>query len=196
MKLAFVKNSKSKGYLVLGILEGDDKHIYTVSNSVYAEIGKPSRGDEIDGGAFESICYADECYRANATALRLLSYSDNNERTLISKLTARGIGRDVACKTVEQMVALGYVNEKRQLERIVLREANESLAGPKKIMQKLISKGYSRSDIDSVIASLCDLGEIDFNENRMLLVEKNAARGATNEQIKKILFNKGYAVSE
>ena len=196
MKLAFVKNSTSKGYLVLGITDGDNKHIYTVSDSVYVEIGTPSRGEEIDGGVFESICYADECYRATATALRLLSYSDNNERTLIAKLLSRGIGKEAAQSAVNEMVRLGYIDEQRQLERLVLREANESLVGPKKLIPKLISKGYSRSDINSVIERLSDSGELDFDENRARLIEKNTARGATDEQIKKILFKKGYTVSE
>ena len=196
MKLAFIKSSNSKGYLVLGIADGGEKHIYTVSESANAEMGSPCRNDSIDNGTFESICLADEYYRAKSAALRLLSYADNNERSLTTKLIARGISSDVARQTVTEMVKLGYVNEKRQLERLVLREANTSLAGPKKILSKLMSKGYSHSDIENTIAKLCESGEIDFYKNREALIAKKAIRGATEEQIKAILFKSGYLLGE
>ena len=196
MKLAFVKSSKSKGYLILGFINDGEKCVYTVSEQVYSEIGSPCKSDEIDKDAFELICRADECYKAKSIALRLLSYTDNNERTLITKLISRGVSRGIARDTVDEMVSLGYVNEKRQLERLLLREANISLLGPKKIIPKLISKGYSRSDIDAVLRVLCESGEIDFNRNKEELIAKKVARGATQEDVKSILFKNGYSVSE
>ena len=193
MKLSFVKESRSKGYLVLGLIDSGEKHIYTVSEAAYSEIGSPYPPCEIDGGMLESICFADECYRAKSIALRLLSYADNNERSLITKLVSRGIGREVACDTVAEMIKLGYVNEKRQLERIILKEANGSLAGPKKLIPKLMAKGYSRADIDSVIDMLCEAGEIDFQKNKEELIAKKVTRGATEEEISAILYKNGYS---
>ncbi len=193
MKLSFVKASRSKGYLVLGLIDSGEKHIYTVSESAYSEIGSPYPPCEIDGGMLESICFADECYRAKSIALRLLSYADNNERSLITKLVSRGIGREVARDTVAEMIKLGYVNEKRQLERLILKEANGSLAGPKKLIPKLMAKGYSRADIDSVIDMLCEAGEIDFQKNKEELIAKKVTRGATEEEISAILYKNGYS---
>ena len=193
MKLSFVKASRSKGYLVLGLIDSGEKHIYTVSESAYSEIGSPYPPCEIDGGMLESICFADECYRAKSIALRLLSYADNNERSLITKLVSRGIGREVARDTVDEMIKLGYVNEKRQLERLILKEANGSLAGPKKLIPKLMAKGYSRADIDSVIDMLCEAGEIDFQKNKEELIAKKVTRGATEEEISAILYKNGYS---
>ena len=193
MKLSFVKASRSKGYLVLGLIDSGEKHIYTVSEAAYSEIGSPYHPSEIDGGMLESICFADECYRAKSIALRLLSYADNNERSLITKLVSRGIGREVARDTVAEMIKLGYVNEKRQLERIILKEANGSLAGPKKLIPKLMAKGYSRADIDSVIDMLCEAGEIDFQKNKEELIAKKVTRGATEEEISTILYKNGYS---
>ena len=196
MKLSFVKASRSKGYLVLGIIDGAEKRIYTVSESAYSEIGSPNPPCEVDFGMLELICNADECYRAKSLALKLLSYADNNERTLTTKLVSRGIKRDVAHDTVAEMVRLGYVDEKRQLERLILKEANGSLAGPKKLVPKLMAKGYSRSDIDSVMYRLCENGEIDFQKNREDLIAKKVTRGATEEEIRAILYKNGYSVSE
>ena len=193
MKLSFVKASRSKGYLVLGLIDSGEKHIYTVSESAYSEMGSPYPPCEIDGGMLESICFADECYRAKSIALRLLSYADNNERSLITKLVSRGIGREVARDTVAEMIKLGYVNEKRQLERLILKEANGSLAGPKKLIPKLMAKGYSRADIDSVIDMLCEAGEIDFQKNKEELIAKKVTRGATEEEISTILYKNGYS---
>ena len=193
MKLSFVKASRSKGYLVLGLIDSGEKHIYTVSEAAYSEIGSPYPPCEIDGGMLESICFADECYRAKSIALRLLSYADNNERSLITKLVSRGIGREVARDTVAEMIKFGYVNEKRQLERLILKEANGSLAGPKKLIPKLMAKGYSRADIDSVIDMLCEAGEIDFQKNKEELIAKKVTRGATEEEISTILYKNGYS---
>ena len=193
MKLSFVKASRSKGYLVLGLIDSGEKHIYTVSESAYSEMGSPYPPCEIDGGMLESICFADECYRAKSIALRLLSYADNNERSLITKLVSRGIGREVARDTVAEMIKLGYVNEKRQLERLILKEANGSRAGPKKLIPKLMAKGYSRADIDSVIDMLCEAGEIDFQKNKEELIAKKVTRGATEEEISTILYKNGYS---
>lgn len=196
MRVAFIKNSKSRGYTVVGIADGDEKQVYTVPDGTYAEMGSPTRGEEIDCGTLELIKHCDECYRAKQTALKLLSYADNNERTLTAKLIRRGIGRDIAKQTVCEMVSLGYINESRQLERLIMREANEALSGPKKIIPKLMAKGYSRSDIDRAVARLCESGKVDFCENRARLIEKNVTRGATEDKIKEILFKKGYSVTE
>ena len=196
MRVSFVKSSKSKGYLNLGITEDNGKYVYTVSETVYAEIGSPCRGAKIDRGMLESICDADERYRAKSIALRLLSYADNNERSLQIKLVSRGISREVAREVIDQMVSVGYINEKRQLERLILKEANVSLAGPKKIIPKLMAKGYAHSDIEEVLSSLCASGEIDFDKNKRELIAKNATRGAVDEQINKFLYKNGYSVGE
>ncbi len=196
MRLSFVKDSRNKGYLTLGIVCGDEKLVYTVSEAVYSEIGSPCRKDEIDCGMLELIRNSDERYRARSIALRLLSYADNNERSLTAKLVSRGIGREVAIETVNEMVSVGYVNEKRQLERLILKEANGALAGPRKLFTKLIAKGYSRADIEEVLSTLIISGEVDFDKNKRELISKKVARGATEEEIGAILYKNGYSVSE
>ena len=82
----------------------------------------------------------------------------------------------------------------RQLTSLVLREANTSLCGPRKIRAKLLSRGYRGEDITSVIDSLLRSGEIDFERSAELLLEKKLTRGATEDEKKAILYKNGYNI--
>lgn len=194
MKVTYVRPGKSKGYLTVGLSDGAEKHSFTVSECDYIEAGSPRPGDIADGDMIDALRYSDEIYRAHLYALRILSYADNNERTLVRKLISRGISSALAVEVAHEMVSRGYINEQSQLERLVLTEANRNLAGPKKIRAKLSSKGFTGSDIDEVIDRLCGSGEIDFKRSGELLVEKKLTRGATDEEIKQLLYKNGYNI--
>ncbi len=194
MRVTYVRPGKSKGYLTVGLSDGEEKHSFTVSECDYTEAGSPRPGDMADGDLVGALRHSDEIYRAHLYALRILSYADNNERTLVRKLISRGISSSLAVEVAHEMVSRGYIDEQSQLERLVLTEANRNLAGPKKIRAKLSSKGFSGSDIDDVIDRLCDSGEIDFKRSGELLVEKKLTRGATDEEIKQLLYKNGYNI--
>ena len=140
MQVSYIRAARSRGYLSLGIEDGTDVHRLTVSESDYARCGSPMQGDVIDGRAYDLFTFSDECYRATLTALRILSFADNSERSLMMKLVQKGISREVAEGAVQEMVRLGYVNEREQLTRLVTREA-AALRGPLRIVAKLSSKG-------------------------------------------------------
>ena len=93
-----------------------------------------------------------------------------------------------------EMVSLGYIDEARQLERIILSEANARLYGYSKIKARLMAKGYSSDDINRVTKKLVSLGEIDFKENAKKLLQKHFPDGATTEEKKKLLYKNGYKV--
>lgn len=194
MKVKAVRAGKSQGYLTVIIVDGDERYSYTVSECDYLEAGSPRPGDEPDGDTISALAYSDEVYRARLSALRILSYADNNERTLVRKLVTRGISHSLATEVAHEMVGRGYIDEERQLERLILAEANRNLIGPHRIKAKLSAKGYSGSQIDEVIGRLVSSGEIDFERSRALLIEKKLTRGATDEEIKKLLYKNGYSV--
>ena len=194
MKVKSVRPGKSKGYLIVGITNGEERFSFNVSESDYADAGSPRPGDIADSDMLATLSHSDEVYRARLYALRILAYTDNNERTLVRKLISRGISSDIAYDTAHEMVGRGYIDERRQLERLVLSEANRNLSGPRKIRAKLASKGYSGSDIDEVMDALVDFGEIDFERSAELLVGKKLTRGATDEDVKKLLYKNGYNV--
>ena len=180
--------------LLLGVSEEGESVRYTLSRTLYAEIGSPTKGEELSYEAMELIKGYDEEYRAKKKALSLLSYSDKNEVALKRRLASAGFSREVAERTAEEMVNLGYIDEKRQLERVILNEANIKLRGPMKIIPTLTSKGYSSDDIKAKMRELIASGEIDFKANAKRLVEKRLPGCDDSEEIKKLLYRNGYKI--
>lgn len=181
-----------QGYLAITVSGDSGNKKYTVRTSVYMDIGSPCRGDELSDDSLEILVRADEYYRAKRAALSILSYGDNNERTLKTKLRTRSISEEIAAEVVSEMVALGYIDEKRQLSRLISEEANRKLLGPRKIIPKLLSNGYSMKDVRQVIDELTSSGEIDFDENRERLLERYCDLAKDEEQMKKLLYKYGY----
>ena len=192
--LKLIRESKDKGLLLLGLTEEGESANYTVGVTLYEEIGCPSVGDVLDEDSVSAIKYADTRLRAKKKALSILAYADNNQRTLYSKLIRAGFCRQVASDTVDEMVALGYVNEKRQLERLVLNEANVKLRGAGRIIPTLVNKGYSSSEVRDVLSGLVAEGEIDFTKNAHSLIEKKLGDSSDKEEIKKLLYKNGFKI--
>ena len=192
MKVTAVKPSRSKGYLVLVLSDNDNTLRYTLREDEYADIGAPLRGAELSDGAVASLRLYDEGYRARIFALRSLSLAESSERALARKLALRGIRPTVVSEVVREMVSLGYVNESSQLTSFVERLANVDLFGPRRIVAKLTAKGYSSSSVRAAIDSLRSDGAVDFSRSREELIAKKLTRGATEEEIKKLLYKYGY----
>ena len=194
MKVIFIREARSRGYIRVGISDGEEKYDLTVSESDYREAGSPLCKDDVDRDTLLLLLDSDMRYRAGLYALRILSYADNNEKTLLRKLISRGIRADIAALVARDMVSRGYINEKRQLSLIITEEVNRKLTGPHKLRPKLISKGYSAADIDSEITMLLSSNEIDFERSKHLLIEKKLPTDATEEEIKKLLYKNGYDI--
>ena len=191
MRLAYIKEIKNTHLLTLGI-DGDGESVrFTVSASVYAAVGRPAVGEALSEHVFAELSYADELYRAEKKALSLLSFADNNERTLVQKLLRAGFCRDVAQSVCERMVMLGYIDEERQLERLILKGANEALLSERRICEKLRAKGYGTAFIQRVTSRLTASGEIDFSQNRDRLLSR-LPDDATDEEKNKLLYKHGY----
>ena len=190
-KIIYIKESKTKGYLVIGIKDGEDKTPLTVNAAAYADVGSPSVGDEISHDTYDVLDKENQRFLALKKALYLLSFSDNSERNLRYKLMRAGFSRDVVDFAVSEVLRLGYINEARQLERLILSEANSKLYGPMKIISRLVAKGYSPGDVRVAIEALRDSGEVDFDLNRTRLLEK-LPDGYTDEDRYKLLYKYGY----
>lgn len=195
MKVIYIRPAKSSGYLSVGIMtDEEEKRAFVVSEEDYAEAGAPMTADELSPSAYTLIAASDERYRARMAALRILSYADNNERSLIRKLVGKGISYATAEDVAHEMVGRGYINEQKQLMRLVAYEANTALSGPRKIRAKLSLKGYKTADIECAMDELTSSGEVDFERSAAALREKKLTRGATEEEIKKLLYKYGYSI--
>lgn len=189
MTVTYIKQSSTKGYLRLGISDGDESLSLTVSEREYAEAGSPLSRDSLNEDTVLALRAADERYRAKAKALRVLSYGDNSEGMLMRKLLCAGIRRSIAHEVVCEMVARGYINSRRQLEKLVTFEVNFKNSGPMKLIPKLVAKGYKKSEVEGVISDLEARGEIDFDAARERLLQ-----GVGDDEVKKILYKNGYTV--
>ena len=190
-KIIYIKESKTKGYLVIGVKDGEEKTPLTVNAATYSDVGAPSLGEELSADTLDTLTRENQKFLALKKALYLLSFSDNSERNLRYKLMRAGYSRDVVDFAVSEVLRLGYINEARQLERLILTEANSKLFGPMKIISRLVGKGYSPSDVRAAIEALRDSGEVDFDTNRMRLLEK-LPDGYTDEDMYKLLYKYGY----
>lgn len=190
-KIIYIKESKTKGYLVIGIKDVEERLPLTVNAAAYATVGSPALGEELDTDTLEALTKENQRFLALKKALYLLSFSDNSERNLRYKLMRAGYPCDVVDFAVSEVVRLGYINEQRQLERLILFEANSKLFGPMKIISRLVAKGYSPGDVRVAIEALSDSGEVDFDTNRTRLLEK-LPDGYTDEDMYKLLYKYGY----
>ena len=192
--LKFVREIKDSRLLLLGLAGEGESARYTVNYSLYEELGSPSAGEELDEGQISAIICADEYIRAKKKALSILAYADNNKKNLGAKLYRAGFGRETVASVVAEMESLGYIDERRQLERIILSEANQRLRGPRKIIPALVAKGYSSTDVGGVMRALVDAGEIDFSENAKALIAKKLPEGTDSEEKKKLLYKNGFII--
>ena len=190
MKVIYVRDSASRGYLRIGLSEDLEKYEYTVSLAQYEALGSPLCDEEFF--ELEAAKEYDMKYHATLHALKILSYGDNNIRTLRDKLLSRSVSSAVADEVCEEMVRLGYVDEHRQLERLIENEVSVKLSGRRKLYAKLIRKGYSKKDIDTVLEDLISRGTVDFTRSKERLIEKKLQQGASEEEKKALLYKYGY----
>ena len=188
MFIKTVKNSNVKGYLKLEIDTGEGIEWYLLSEGQYDALGRPTPCEEISDEDFRALSDNDEYNRAKKKALNILSFGDNSERELLSKLSRAGFSRATREMILSEMKALGYVDEERQLTRLVEALANEKLSGPKKILSSLVGKGYAPEKVKSVMRRLEIEKKIDFTATKEKLL-----RGIEDsDERRKILYKRGF----
>ena len=189
-KIAYIKEGVTKGRVLLGIDTDVTAQAYSITLATYMAIGAPTRYTELTERDFDSVCREDERYRAMKKAVSLLAASDKSAYTVRTKLYLAGFSRESIDEAVSECISRGYIDESRQLSRLISKEANEGLRGKYYIKRKLASKGYKLSDIDRVMSELVDEGEIDFRANFERLADKKGASG--EEERRALLYKFGY----
>lgn len=190
MKIIYVRPQSTSGRLRIGASDGENKYDYSLSESEYSALGSLLSGDLIDEDTHNKIRSFDLLYRARKKALGILSYADNSEQALIRKLRMAGFSSEISRLVGAEMVSRGYVNDSRQLKRFISAEVRINKTGPAKLIPKLMAKGYTRSDITTVLDELVCSGEVNFEEAKKALIEK--LDGESDEIIKKTLYKNGY----
>ena len=192
MQVIYIRPARSKGYVRIGISDEESKYDFTVSEADYRLGDSPLVSDNLTRDSFLILHRSDEFYRARLKAMRVLEYGDNSERMLKMKLARAGFSAGVTDEVVREMVSLGYVNARRQLEKLITYEINTKFTGKAKLYPKLMAKGYSRSDIEIVIDELLYRGEVDLEVSKKRLIESKLGEDATDEEIRALLYKHGY----
>ena len=177
--------------VVITALTDDKKQKYVISEGTYREIGCPLSGEEISSENLYTLVFEDEKRRALQKALNVLSFADNNKRSLTQKLLRAGFSRDAVDYALKECVMLGYVDEDRQAERLVTKYASE-LLGPYKITAKLAAKYYPASTVAKAMRRLEERGELDFKKNKAELISLKLGENAAYDEKMKLLYKYGY----
>ena len=191
-KVLFAKPIPSKKRIQLGILDEGEECTYTVSEATYIALGCPKKDAVVAVSDLGTIRFEDEAYRALRRAMGYLSLSDKSRFEIRMKLIRAGFCAEASDIAVERLLELGYLDEDRQLERAVEREANYKLRGKYYIKRKLSAKGYSHSAISRAIDRLTDNGEVDFKANFEILAEKKGA--FSDEERHALEYKFGYRI--
>lgn len=184
-----VKETRVKGYLSIGVKEDSSVRYFTVSKIEYSSLGSPVRGYEVDADMLDTLFVLDEEFRARKKAFSLLSYTDNSERTLRMKLSRAGFSKSAIDKAVGECLSLGYIDEARQLRRLIPHLAEKPF-GPRLVKYTLYKKGYSPDKVAEVMRELIEDGEVDFEREAMRLVEKYSP--STDEERRMLLAKYGF----
>ena len=163
---------------------------YTVSEGTYRDIGCPLSGDFLPSELIRELVREDEEIRALKKALGILSYADNSCARLRMKLARAGFSKKASEEAVKNLIRMGLLDDNRQVKIRVEALWRSQLAGPRKIMAKLVSEGYSSSDVRAAIEELKSEETIDFSLSKRLLLEKK--RPESYEDKQKLLYRYGY----
>ena len=192
-RVIYVKSDTEKKTVLIGIITDEgEKQSFRIGESVYASLGRPIKGTELDPDSEEKLVSESRYRDAKRRALSILAYSDNSERSLIMKLRNKGVAPELAREVSREMVTLGYVDEQRQLERLVLEDADSKLFGEEKIIRHLATRGYAPGKIRAAISKLVEDGEIDFRKNAERLLLKKLEPDASREERLSLLRKWGY----
>ena len=171
-----------------------DARTYYILPEQYASLRL--RIGAIDTETADAIEEAATLCEAIRRGLRLLCYGAQSERTLCTKLRARGIAPDMAAQAAAYLRALGLMDECEDARRIVS-ACRRKHWGMRRILSHLYEKGYPESVLREMQQELEDE---DFVPDCVLLIRTKyrvvpSERGERQKMIA-ALMRYGYAMGE
>ena len=125
-------------------------------------------GDTIDDDYFLKIREEMIFDNARRHAFAILSYGENNKRSLIQKLRQKGYSLEVCENIALYMEHRGYIDEKKQIGLLCDTYLRKKF-GKLKIKSELIQKGYDREDVEEYVSK--HLSDVNFAENCAYIIE-------------------------
>ena len=138
-----------------------------VSEEQYARFDI-KEGDRIDDAHFLKIREEMIFDNARRHAFAILSYGENNKRSLIQQLRQKGYALEVCENIALYMEHRGYIDEKKQIGLLCDTYLRKKF-GKLKIKNELIVKGYAREDVEEYVSR--HLADVNFAENCAYIIE-------------------------
>ena len=134
---------------------------------------------------------------ARRHAFTILSYGDNNKKTLITKLMQRGYARELCENVAIYMEHRGYIDEKKQMANL-LETCLRKKYGQIKIVDEFIVKGFKREDAVEFLKTA--LKDIDFGDSCAFIIsQKYNPLPKDQDSIRKMmtaLMRYGYSIND
>lgn len=167
-----------------------------VSEEQYARFDI-KEGDTIDDNHFLKIREEMIFDNARRHAFAILSYGENNKKTLVQKLRQKGYPYEICENIALYMEHRGYIDEKKQIGLLCDTYLRKKF-GKLKIKNELIAKGYKREDVDEFVSR--NLNDVNFAENCAYIIENkyNPIPKESQELAKMMgaLMKYGYNISD
>ena len=167
-----------------------------VSGEQYARFDI-KEGDRIDDAHFLKIREEMIFDNARRQAFTILSYGENNRKSLIQKLRVKGFSPDVCENIADYMEHRGYIDEKKQIGLLCDTYLRKKF-GKLKIKNELIAKGYKREDVEAYVSK--NLSDVNFAENCAYIIEnKYCPIPRESQEIAKMmgaLMKYGYTIGD
>ena len=155
-------------------------------------------GEMIDDKRFLSIREEMLFDNARRAAFSILSCGENNKKSLIMKLQAKGFSYELCKNMAVYMEHRGYIDEKKQIG-LLCDGFLKKKYGKIKIINELVTKGYQRDDVSEYVQN--ELGNVNFAENCAYIVENKfmPLPSVQSDDFKKMmgaLMRYGYSFAE
>ena len=171
-----------------------DGSFFFISSGVYGS-SDLLEGDHVSEKDIQFFQSEDEYVKTRLKALSLLEYSENSSFQLKTKLLRKGCSKEAMERTVADLEAAGYVDDRRFAEMWIRSRIKSRPAGAAMLIGLLRKRGISREIAEDVVRD--QLEEFDTS----VLLERAAEklcrnRSITPEKLKSRLLKLGFSFSE
>jgi regulatory protein len=168
------KNKKNKGRMSIYI---DGRYSLTISEDDYLSMHLYDRFEISD----EEIDYIKNTLNFQASkskAVNYLSYKMRTEKEVRLKLLDEGFDSDCIDNTIEELKAIGYINNKLYAQKYVYDRSKLKPKSKKLLRLELMSRGISQEIADEVL----DDWDIDESDVALSLAKKKFGKYELNDE--------------
>ena len=154
-------------------------------------------GKKLDDNLLEEIISEEEQGKANAYALRLLSYRERSEYEITQKMKEKGYANSIVENTMNFLKQNQYVDDKQFAAAFVENRLNKKNRGRTLIKQELYSKGVSKEIIQKTVDEYMDPDQeyamaMEISEKKLKTTFKDHNKKEKYQKLGLFLQRKGF----